>query len=47
VVTTRGMLEDDMKEIAKLIKITITDYENTKEDVRKRVSQLCEKHPLY
>lgn len=46
-VTTRGMLEDDMKEIAKLIKLTITDYENAKEDIRKRVSQLCEKHPLY
>lgn len=46
-VTTRGMLEDDMKEIAKLIKLTIIDYENAKEDIRKRVSQLCEKHPLY
>jgi len=46
-VTTRGMRENDMQEIAKLIKMTITDFENTKEEVRKRVAQLCEKYPLY
>jgi glycine hydroxymethyltransferase len=46
-VTTRGMTQEDMKEIAKLIKLTITDFENSKEEVRRRVAQLCEKHPLY
>jgi len=46
-VTTRGMKQEDMKEIARLIKLTITDFENSKDEVRRRVAQLCEKHPLY
>lgn len=46
-VTTRGMKQEDMKEIAKLIKLTITDFEHSKDEVRKRVAQLCEKYPLY
>ena len=45
--TTRGMTEEDMVEIAKLFKLTLTDFENTAEDVRKRVAKLCEKYPLY
>ena len=44
---TRGFVEEDMIEIAKLIKMTITDFENSKEDVIKRVAKLCEKYPLY
>jgi len=46
-VTSRGMKEDDMQEIAQLIKLTITDFENSKEEVRSRVAALCEKYPLY
>ncbi len=46
-VTTRGMKQEDMKEIARLIKLTITDFENSKDEVRRRVAQLCDKHPLY
>lgn len=46
-VTSRGMKEDDMQEIAQLIKLTITDFENSKEKVRSRVAALCEKYPLY
>lgn len=46
-VTTRGMKEEDMKEIATLIKMTITDFDNTADQVRERVSALCKKHPLY
>lgn len=45
--TTRGFVEEDMKEIAKLIKMTITDFDNTKDEVRERVAALCKKHPLY
>ncbi len=45
--TTRGFKEDDFREIAKLIKLTITDFENSKEEVRARVKALCEKCPLY
>ncbi len=45
--TSRGFVEEDMKEIARLIKLTITDFENSQDEVRKGVKALCEKHPLY
>ncbi len=45
--TTRGFKEDDMREVAKLIKLTITDFENSKDEVKARVKALCDKHPLY
>ncbi|MBQ3226432.1 MAG: serine hydroxymethyltransferase [Clostridia bacterium] len=45
--TTRGMKEDDMVEIAKLIKLTLSDFENNKDMVAKRVADLCAKYPLY
>jgi len=46
-VTSRGMKEDDMREIADLISICIFDYENRKDEVIKRVAALTEKYPLY
>jgi len=46
-VTTRGMNEDDMVEIADLIALCIFDYENSKEDVIKRVAALTARYPLY
>lgn len=45
--TSRGFVEEDMHEIAKLIKLTITDFENSQDEVRIRVKALCDKHPLY
>ena len=45
--TSRGFVEEDMHEIAKLIKLTITDFENSQDEVRVRVKALCDKHPLY
>lgn len=46
-VTARGMKEEDMKEIADLIHLTITDFENSKASICSRVSTLCSKYPLY
>lgn len=46
-VTSRGMKEEDMKEIAALISMVIKDYEANKEEVIKRANALCEKYPLY
>ena len=46
-VTSRGMKEEDMKEIARLIKLVINDFDNSAEQVRQRVSALCKKYPLY
>ena len=45
--TTRGFKEDDMREIAKLIKLTISDFEKNQDGVRQRVDALCKKYPLY
>ena len=46
-VTSRGMNEDDMREIADLIYLTITDFDNSQGKVRSRVQTLCDKYPLY
>ncbi|MBR4874412.1 MAG: serine hydroxymethyltransferase [Clostridia bacterium] len=46
-VTSRGMKEDDMVEIGTLIHMLISDFENSKEEVAKRVEALCVKYPLY
>jgi glycine hydroxymethyltransferase len=46
-VTSRGMVEEDMREIADLIYLTISDFENSAEAVKARVKALCDKYPLY
>lgn len=46
-VTTRGLLEEDMKRIAECIYLTATDFENTCEKVRGIVTEICDKYPLY
>lgn len=44
--TTRGMKEEEMKEIAKLMALAL-DQDSDKEVVRQRVYSLCDKFPLY
>jgi len=46
-VTTRGMKEEDMAEIAELIAISVKDFENRAEEIRERVAKLTGKYPLY
>ena len=46
-VTTRGFLEDDVREVGKLISLTLKDFEKNQEEVRARVAALCKKYPLY
>ena len=46
-VTTRGMNEDDMRLIGKLIYQTATDFENSAEDIRQQVAALTDRYPLY
>ena len=46
-VTSRGMVEEDMKEIAALIKLTLTEFDTKADEVRARVATLCAKYPLY
>ena len=47
--TTRGLKEDDMKEIADIIVTVLQNPEDTAkhQDAAKRVAALCEKYPLY
>ncbi len=46
-VTTRGLVEEDMKTIARLFGMVAKDYENTADTVRAEVDKLCKKYPLY
>ena len=46
-VTTRGLVEEDMKTIAKLIKLTITDFDTKADYIRSEVTKICDKYPLY
>ena len=46
-VTSRGFGVEEMKTIAKLLKLAATDFENSSDYIRNTVSALCEKHPLY
>ncbi len=46
-VTTRGLKEDDMKQIGECIYLTAKDFEGSKEKVRGMVTEICGKYPLY
>lgn len=46
-VTTRGMVEEDMVEIADIIALVAKDFEGNKAEAAERVKKLVEKYPLY
>ena len=46
-VTTRGLGEAEMKQIARCIALTAKDFAGTAEEVKATVSEICEKFPLY
>ena len=46
-VTTRGFTPEDMREVAKIIAITLKDFEANAEEARRRVKALTDKYPLY
>jgi glycine hydroxymethyltransferase len=46
-VTTRGMNEKDMVEIADLVVLTLTDHEGSRDEILARVAALTGKYPLY
>ena len=45
--TTRGLKEGEMKQIAKLINMTVENYEDKKEEIINEVAEICSKFPLY
>lgn len=46
-VTTRGLKEEDMDVVAECISMVIKDFDNNKEIVKEKVTQLLKKYPLY
>ena len=46
-VTTRGLGEAEMKQIAHCIALTAKDFEGTKAEVQATVAELCKKFPMY
>ena len=46
-VTSRGMVEEDMKEIAELMYLTVAEYEAKADEIKVRAKALCDKYPLY
>ncbi len=46
-VTSRGMKEEDMVEIADIISLVLKDFEGNKEKARQKVITLTDKYPLY
>ena len=46
-VTTRGFDVAEMKQIADFIAKTAFDYENTRDEVKTAVAELCARFPLY
>ena len=46
-VTSRGFTEEDMPEIAHLIKMAAVEFDTRADEIRARVAALCAKHPLY
>ena len=46
-VTTRGFTEEDMVEIAKIISMTLKNFDLNSTEAKERVKALCEKYPLY
>ncbi len=46
-VTTRGLVEDDMKVIGECIYLVSKDFEANKSKVREMVTEICNKYPLY
>ena len=45
--TTRGMVEEDMTEIANIIALVIKDFDANKDEAKARVEKLVAKYPLY
>ena len=46
-ITSRGLKEEDMAEIAHLIWLAATDFENKADEIRAAVTKICEKYPIY
>ena len=46
-VTSRGFDEDDMREVAELLYLSVRDFDRRREDIERRATELCRRHPIY
>ena len=46
-ITTRGLKENDCREIANLISLIVDDFEGNRNKVIEKVKEICNKYPLY
>ena len=46
-VTTRGLGEAEMKQIARCLALTAKNFENTRQEVLNTVDEICRQYPLY
>jgi glycine hydroxymethyltransferase len=46
-VTSRGMGEKEMKDIAEFIYLTISDFEKSKSYIKSGVEDMCKRYPIY
>ena len=46
-VTSRGLGVEDMKVLAHLITLTATEFETKADYIREKVTEICEKYPIY
>ncbi len=46
-VSTRGMGVEEMKQIARLLYLTVKEYDTRADYIRQEVARLCEKYPIY
>ena len=46
-VTTRGLKESDMKEVAHCIWLAATEFENKADEIRSIVTGICSRYPIY
>ena len=45
--TTRGLKEPEMKEIAGLIRLAAVDFEKNADQIRRAVTDICGRYPIY
>ena len=46
-VTSRGLVEEDMVTLGKLIKLCATEFETKADYIRAEVTKICDKYPIY
>lgn len=46
-VTSRGLVEEDMVTLGKLIKLCATEFEEKADYIRAEVTKICDKYPIY